>query len=125
LRNWPAGAISWVNERRHRARCEGAQCSCRQADSDAATMTQRKGEITVPEIKRKWPHHVAQSADKVRGLKNSEVVRSFADTLSVAPRPYAVRHDDGDFVVFCFATPEDAAVFAERFGGERLPGMER
>jgi hypothetical protein len=89
-------------------------------------MTQRKGEISLPEIKRKWPHHVALSADKV-GLANSELVWSFTRELSAASRPYTVRNDsdDDDLVVFCFAKPEDAAVFAERFGGERLPGMER
>jgi len=88
-------------------------------------MTRRKGEIMLPEIKRHWPHHVALSADKVRGVMNSKIVWSFAETLSAAPRPYAVHHDDGDFVVFCFATSEDAATFAERFGGERLPGNGR
>ena len=41
-------------------------------------MTRRKGEITVPEIKRKWPHHEALSADKVRGVRKSEIVWSFA-----------------------------------------------
>jgi len=88
-------------------------------------MTRRKGEVTVPEIKRKWPHHVALSADKVRGVMNSQVVWSFARTLSAAPRPYALRRDDGDFVVFCFVKPEDAQAFAEQFGGERLPGAAR
>jgi hypothetical protein len=83
-------------------------------------MTRRKGEITLPEIKRKWPHHVALSAKKVRGVKNSQIVWGFAETLSAGPRPYSLRRDDGEFVVFCFAKPEDADTFCVRFGGERL-----
>jgi hypothetical protein len=72
-------------------------------------MTGRKGELTRARLQRQWPHHVALSADKVLGLKNSENVRGFADTLSVAPLTYSFRRDGLDFVVFC-----------ERFGGERL-----
>jgi hypothetical protein len=66
-------------------------------------------------------HHVALSADKVRGHKNYDVVYAFAEAFSVAPRTLSVRRDGLDFVVFCFAKPEDAEAFCEQFGGERLP----
>ena len=76
-------------------------------------------------MRRKWPHHVALLADKVLGLKDSEIVHRVAAALSVAPMSYFMRRDDLDFVVFCFAKPEDADTCCERFGGERLPGARR
>ncbi len=88
-------------------------------------MTRRKGELTRAQLHRDWPHHVALPADKVRGLTNSEPVRGFADTLSVAPLTYSIHRADLDFVVFCFVKQEDAETFCKRFGGERLSGTQQ
>ena len=83
-------------------------------------MTKRKGEIGRSQLARQWPHHVALPAETLRGLGNSETVYGFLKPLSVGPRPYHLRRGDVDFAVFCFAKPEDAQAFAERFGGEVL-----
>src|SRR5215468_7423871 len=80
----------------------------------------RKGEILQARHRQQWPHHVALSTEKVRGHKSYDIVHSFAEAFSVAPRTISMRREDCDFVVFCFAKPEDAEAFCERFGGERL-----
>jgi hypothetical protein len=53
-------------------------------------------------------------------------VHGFADTLSsVAPRTFSMFRHDRDYVVFCFAKPEDAKTFGDRFEGERFTEVKK
>jgi hypothetical protein len=83
-------------------------------------MSRRKAALSQARLRRQWPHRVAISGDKMRGNKNYDIVYSFSEAFSVAPLTYSLRRDDGDYVVFYFAKPEDAQAFCDRFEGERL-----
>jgi hypothetical protein len=76
-------------------------------------MISRKGEVT-------------RAALSVSGRTMSPCRPRRGAALSAAPLTSSLRRDDTDFVVFCFAKPEDAETFAKRFGGERLlTGIQR
>jgi hypothetical protein len=68
-------------------------------------MTRRKGEITVTQVKRDWPHHVELLAEQVKGNENFTTVNKFASTLSVAPLPYTQYYDDIFHIVFASRRP--------------------
>jgi hypothetical protein len=86
-------------------------------------MTRREDEIS--DLKRRWPRHVALPAEKARCFMNSEAIFSAAAALSAALLTCSLRHDDLQFVVFCFAEPEGAEAFAKRFSRDRLPENRR
>jgi hypothetical protein len=88
-------------------------------------MTRCNGQVTRIDLRRKWPHHVAHPSQKVRDPVNREVIFCAAGVLSATPHTYCLRRGSSDFVVLCFVKPGEAQVFAKRFGGERLPSVQR
>ena len=81
-------------------------------------------EFSKSKIDRDFPYQVALPADECKG-KYFEVIRATSAALGAAPRDYSVRHDDRDYVVFCFANAAHAKGFMNTCGGEAFNPAER
>jgi hypothetical protein len=91
-----------------------------EAPDEAAAIERARrnsSEITLGDLKCKWPHHVTLPAERMRDPVNCEVIFSRCRCPIGTPLTDSLPCDDRDFVVFCFSKPEDAEAFAERLGG--------
>lgn len=75
----------------------------------------RKGELSPACVDSGWPHQVAMRGDDLRA--RFDEIQSAKTELGACARGHTVRHKDEDWIVTCFATPEAAATFRQRFGG--------
>ena len=78
-------------------------------------MISRRSELTSARLAREWPHWVAVRADQV-AAHHGEILAS-CGSLSLAARHPTVRWNDVDYVLFCFADPDHAESFLQRFEG--------
>ena len=80
-------------------------------------MTRRKGEIDVARSRADGRTTLRCRPRRFVALRTAKP-RGVCWHLSVASLTYSLRRCDHNFAVFCFAKPEDAQAFAQRFGGE-------
>jgi hypothetical protein len=77
----------------------------------------RRGEASLADLDRDYPHQILLRADHHRGSAY-RTVQGFCVGLSLAPHGHAIFKDDAWHHVFCFSDPVDAETFRARFGGE-------
>jgi hypothetical protein len=87
-------------------------------------MIRRKGELSPAGIDRGWPHQVALRASACEG-GGYKAIHDFCKDLSLCPRGHSVIYEGAWFHVYCFAEPDHAEKFMERFRGEKFDPSER
>jgi hypothetical protein len=70
------------------------QKSLSEVEPHDTAITRSKVEVARDDIGRKWPHHVAVPAEKLRDPVNREVIFCAAGVLSATPDTYSLRRDD-------------------------------
>jgi hypothetical protein len=83
----------------------------------------RTGELSKGIIDRDWPHQVALPARAV--VTRFKEIQEAARRLSACTRTRAFRRADIDYVVYCFARPEEAGEFQGQFSGELMRAQDR
>jgi len=84
----------------------------------------RRGELSPSAIDRGWPHQIALPARFCERGGYKEI-DDFCKNLTLCSRGHAV-YDSGEwFHVYCFAKPEDADKFKQRFGSVKFDPANR
>ncbi len=84
----------------------------------------RKGELSSAQMDRNWPYQIAVPEHVTAGA-NIWAVHQLCKELEACPRRHAVVREGVWYNVFCFAKPDQAEAFKQRYGGEPFDTKKR
>ena len=87
-------------------------------------MSRRKGEMTMADIDRGWPHQVALP-ERLSYREHWKPQYEFCQQLSLCVRGHCFYRDGEHWNVKCFAEREHAERFMAQFGGEYMTPRTR
>jgi len=83
----------------------------------------RRGELSKHKLDADYPHQVALPGSQCS--REHVAIQGFCKDLSQAPRGHTYFEGTEYQNVYCFAKSEDAAAFAEKFGGKLIDPKTR